>query len=553
MMKENTIKIFSRSFKENWDLPAVTDYNTKSTLTYGEFAQLIAKIQLFYNEIGIKRGDHIALIGKNTPSWVATFMATITYGAVIVPILQEFNPNDAQHIINHSDSVLLMSSKAVFDSIDFDMLHKVRAAISLDDVSLLAQKEGETVGEALAKVDDLFKAAYPDGFTPAHVKYPEIDNKELMVINYTSGTTGFSKGVMITGNNLAGNIVYGIDSQLCFRGSKVVSFLPLAHAYGCAFDMLCQLAVGAHITLLGRIPSPKIIVKAMNEIHPNLVITVPLVLEKIYTKLIVPKISKGMLRWALAVPLLDNRIYDQIRKQLVDAFGGNFEEVIVGGAPFNAEVEEFLYKIRFPFTVGYGMTECAPLVSHTPWREFVLHSAGRVLPGIMEAKILSDDPENTPGEICVKGENVMMGYYHNYEATDKVLDDDGWLHTGDMGTLSPDGTIFIRGRLKTMLLGANGQNIYPEEIEAKLNNMAYVNESLVVEREGKLVGLVYPDYDVMDAQGITRDKLPDLMAQVLAELNKLVAPYERLSRIELMANEFQKTPKRSIKRFLYSH
>ena len=553
MMKENTIKIFSRSFKENWDLPAVTDYNTKSTLTYGEFAQLIAKIHLFYNEIGIKRGDHIALIGKNTPSWVATFMATITYGAVIVPILQEFNPNDAQHIINHSDSVLLMSSKAVFDSIDFDMLHKVRAAISLDDVSLLAQKEGETVGEALAKVDDLFKAAYPDGFTPAHVKYPEIDNKELMVINYTSGTTGFSKGVMITGNNLAGNIVYGIDSQLCFRGSKVVSFLPLAHAYGCAFDMLCQLAVGAHITLLGRIPSPIIIVKAMNEIHPNLVITVPLVLEKIYTKLIVPKISKGMLRWALAVPLLDNRIYDQIRKQLVDAFGGNFEEVIVGGAPFNAEVEEFLYKIRFPFTVGYGMTECAPLVSHTPWREFVLHSAGRVLPGIMEAKILSDDPENTPGEICVRGENVMMGYYHNYEATDKVLDDDGWLHTGDMGTLSPDGTIFIRGRLKTMLLGANGQNIYPEEIEAKLNNMAYVNESLVVEREGKLVGLVYPDYDVMDAQGITRDKLPDLMAQVLAELNKLVAPYERLSRIELMANEFQKTPKRSIKRFLYSH
>lgn len=553
MMKENTIKIFSRSFKENWDLPAVTDYNTKSTLTYGEFAQLIAKIHLFYNEIGIKRGDHIALIGKNTPSWVATFMATITYGAVIVPILQEFNPNDAQHIINHSDSVLLMSSKAVFDSIDFDMLHKVRAAISLDDQSLLAQKEGETVGEALAKVDDLFKAAYPDGFTPAHVKYPEIDNKELMVINYTSGTTGFSKGVMITGNNLAGNIVYGIDSQLCFRGSKVVSFLPLAHAYGCAFDMLCQLAVGAHITLLGRIPSPKIIVKAMNEIHPNLVITVPLVLEKIYTKLIVPKISKGMLRWALAVPLLDNRIYDQIRKQLVDAFGGNFEEVIVGGAPFNAEVEEFLYKIRFPFTVGYGMTECAPLVSHTPWREFVLHSAGRVLPGIMEAKILSDDPENTPGEICVRGENVMMGYYHNYEATDKVLDDDGWLHTGDMGTLSPDGTIFIRGRLKTMLLGANGQNIYPEEIEAKLNNMAYVNESLVVEREGKLVGLVYPDYDVMDAQGITRDKLPDLMAQVLAELNKLVAPYERLSRIELMVNEFQKTPKRSIKRFLYSH
>lgn len=553
MIKENTIEFFSKSFKDNWELPAVSDYNTKKTLTYGQLAECIAKTHLFYKEIGIKKGDHIALIGKNTPSWVVTFMATITYGAVIVPILQEFNPNDAQHIINHSESVLLMSSKAIFDTLDFDMLHKVRAAISLDDQSLLAQKEGETVGQALGKVEDLFKAAYPQGFTPADVKYPKISNEELMVINYTSGTTGFSKGVMITGNNLAGNIVYGLDSQLCFRGGKVVSFLPLAHAYGCAFDMLCQLAAGGHITLLGRIPSPKIIVKAMNEIHPNLVITVPLVLEKIYTKLIVPKISKGMLRWALAVPLLDTRIYDQIRKQLVDAFGGNFEEVIVGGAPFNAEVEEFLYKIRFPFTVGYGMTECAPLVSHTPWREFVLHSAGRVLPGIMEAKILSDDPENIPGEICVKGENVMKGYYHNYEATDKVLDDDGWLHTGDMGTLTPDGTIFIRGRLKTMLLSANGQNIYPEEIEAKLNNMAYVNESLVVERDGKLVGLVYPDYDVMDAQGITRDKLPELMNQVLAELNKLVAPYERLARIELMANEFQKTPKRSIKRFLYSH
>ena len=269
--------------------------------------------------------------------------------------------------------------------------------------------------------------------------------------------------------------------------------------------------------------------------------------------MIVPMISKGMLRWALAVPLLDKKIYEQIRKRLVDAFGGNFEEIIVGGAPFNAEVEEFLYKIKFPFTVGYGMTECAPLVSHTPWREFVLHSAGRVLPGFMECKILSDDPENIPGEICVRGENVMKGYFHNHEATDKVLHEDGWLHTGDMGTLSADGTIFIRGRLKTMLLSANGQNIYPEEIEAKLNNMAYVNESLVVERDGKLVGLVYPDFEVMDQQGITRDKLPGMMEEVRAELNKLVAPYERLARIDVMASEFEKTPKRSIKRFLYSH
>ena len=374
-----------------------------------------------------------------------------------------------------------------------------------------------------------------------------------MELNYTSGTTGFSKGVMISGNNLCGNLVYGINSKLHYRGSRALSFLPLAHAYGCAFDMLVPLAVGSHITLLGRIPSPKILVKAMQEIKPNLVICVPLVLEKIYSKMIVPMISRGMLRWALAVPFLDNRIHAQIRKKLIEAFGGEFEEIIVGGAPFNAEVEDFLYKIKFPFTVGYGMTECAPLVSHTPWREFVPHSAGRILPGLMECKILSDDPENIPGEICVKGENVMQGYFHNSEATDKVLHDDGWLHTGDMGTLSADGTVFIKGRLKTMLLSSNGQNIYPEEIEAKLNNMLYVNESLVVEREGRLVALVYPDYESMDQLGVTRDQLPELMENIRAELNKLVAPYERIAKIQLIATEFEKTPKRSIKRYLYSN
>jgi long-chain acyl-CoA synthetase len=374
-----------------------------------------------------------------------------------------------------------------------------------------------------------------------------------MEINYTSGTTGFSKGVMITGNNLCGNVVFGINSQLHRADTRCLSFLPLAHAYGCAFDMLTPLAVGTHITLLGRIPSPKILLKALADVKPSLVICVPLILEKVYSKVIVPMISKGMLRWALAIPYLDNKIYSQIRKKLIDAFGGEFEEVIVGGAPFNAEVEEFLYKIKFPFTVGYGMTECCPLVSYTPWREFVLHSAGRVLPGIMECKILSDDPENIPGEICVKGENVMAGYFHNTDATDKVLHDDGWLHTGDMGTLSADGTIFIKGRLKTMLLGPSGQNIYPEEIESKLNNMLYVSESLVVERDGKLVALVYPDYETMDQYGITRDKLPELMESVRAELNTLVAPYERISKIQLIANEFEKTPKRSIKRYLYSN
>ena len=461
MMKENTIKIFEQSFINNWELPALSDYNTKKTQTYGDFARNTARLHLLFNKIGIVPGDRIALIGKNTPSWVNVFIATITYGAVIVPILQEFNPHDAQHIINHSESKMLFVSNGIWENLDFDGMKNIESVISLDSHELLAQKEGKEVDKALAEIDADMQQAYPNGFGPADVHYPEVPNDRLMVINYTSGTTGYSKGVMISGNNLSGNIVYGINSQLHRRGTRCVSFLPLAHAYGCAFDMLAPLAVGAHITLLGRIPSPKILVKAMNEVKPNLVICVPLVLEKIYSKMIVPMISKGMLRWALAVPGLDKKIYEQIRKKLVEAFGGEFEEVIVGGAPFNAEVEEFLYKIKFPFTVGYGMTECAPLVSHTPWREFVLHSAGRVLPGIMECKILSDDPENVPGEICVKGENVMMGYFHNTEATDKVLADDGWLHTGDMGTLSADGTVFIRGRLKTMLLSANGQNIYP--------------------------------------------------------------------------------------------
>ena len=551
MMKENTIKIFEQSFINNWELPALSDYNTKKTQTYGDFARNTARLHLLFNKIGIVPGDRIALIGKNTPSWVNVFIATITYGAVIVPILQEFNPHDAQHIINHSESKMLFVSNGIWENLDFDGMKNIESVISLDSHELLAQKEGKEVDKALAEIDADMQQAYPNGFGPADVHYPEVPNDRLMVINYTSGTTGYSKGVMISGNNLSGNIVYGINSQLHRRGTRCVSFLPLAHAYGCAFDMLAPLAVGAHITLLGRIPSPKILVKAMNEVKPNLVICVPLVLEKIYSKMLVPMISKGMLRWALAVPGLDKKIYEQIRKKLVEAFGGEFEEVIVGGAPFNAEVEEFLYKIKFPFTVGYGMTECAPLVSHTPWREFVLHSAGRVLPGIMECKILSDDPENVPGEICVKGENVMMGYFHNTEATDKVLADDGWLHTGDMGTLSADGTVFIRGRLKTMLLSANGQNIYPEEIEAKLNNMLYVNESLVVDRGGKLVALVYPDYDAMDQAGVTRDQLPAHMETVRAELNKLVAPYERIAKVEIMANEFEKTPKRSIKRFMY--
>lgn len=554
MMQERLLEIYAQSFKDNWELPALTNYTSKTTTTYGEFARSIARYHIFFEECGIKQGDKIALLGKNTPSWIEIFFATITYGAVIVPVLNDFNPQDAQHIVNHSDSVLLFVSQSIWESIEFEKLPKIKAALSLDNNELLAEHE-ETEGKvlnALRNLNSVFNAKYPNGFRREDIKYPDVAPEALAVINYTSGTTGFSKGVMLSYNNLCGNVVYGLNANLHFRGSRCVSFLPLAHAYGCAFDMLVPLAIGTHVTLLGKLPTPKILLKAMSEIRPNLVICVPLILEKIYRKQIVPMITKQTIRWALAIPFIDTAIYSQIRKKLVEAFGGNFEEVIVGGAPLNKEVEEFLHKIKFPFTVGYGMTECGPLISHTPWREFIPTSSGRTLPGIMESKILSDDPENIPGEICVKGENRMQGYYKNQEATDLVLDDEGWLHTGDMGTRSADGTIFIKGRSKTMILSANGQNIYPEEIESKLNNMPYVSESLVVERNSRLVALVYPDYEAMDANGIGAYQLRDVMEQVRKDLNKLVAPYEQIDKIQLIANEFEKTPKRSIKRYLYN-
>lgn len=554
MMQEKLLEIYAQSFKDNWELPALTNYITKKTITYSEFAKSIAQYHLLFKECGIKQGDKIALLGKNTPEWIQIFFATITYGAVIVPVLNEFNPQDAQHIVNHSDSVLLFTNKSIWESIEFDNLPKVKAVFSLDNGELLAESEesGDVVLNAMRNISSIFETKYPNGFCRNDVKYPEVKSNALAVINYTSGTTGFSKGVMLSYNNLCGNVVYGINANLHYRGSRCISFLPLAHAYGCAFDMLVPLAVGTHITLLGKLPSPKILLKAMSEIRPSLVICVPLILEKIYRKQIVPMITKKNIRWALAIPFIDTAIYSQIRKKLIEAFGGEFEEVIVGGAPLNKEVEDFLHKIKFPFTVGYGMTECGPLISHTPWREFISTSSGRTLNGIMESKIISNDPENIPGEICVRGENRMQGYYKNQEATDLVIDKDGWLHTGDMGTRSADGTIFIKGRSKTMILTASGQNIYPEEIESKLNNMPYVAESLVVERNNRLIALVYPDYEAMDANGIGPYQLREVMEQVRIDLNKLVAPYEKIDKIQLIANEFEKTPKRSIKRYLYN-
>lgn len=548
---ENFIRIYKRSFIENWDLPALTDYVSGRTLSYADVATTIAKMHMLFDSVGVRHGMKIALCGKDSINWVLVYMAAVTYGAVIVPILSEFNPVDIMHIVNHSEARLLFVSSSIWESVDPDSLINVKGVLCVDDMEVLHEKEGTDVTRARRLLNRRFRRRYPEGYSSEDVDYAERDNSEVVEINYTSGTTGFSKGVMLTGENLAGNVCFGMDTMLHFRSSRALAFLPLAHAYGCAFDMLTPLAVGSHITLLGKTPSPRILIKALAEVRPSLVICVPLILEKIYKNQILPMISKGSVRWTLAVPLLDSFIYSKIRKKLVDVFGGEFEQVIVGGAPLNSEVEEFLHKIRFPFTVGYGMTECGPLISYTPWQDFIVGSSGRTLP-CMESKILSDDPENIPGEICVRGTNVMKGYFKNPEATEAVLDADGWLHTGDMGTRAPDGTLFLRGRSKTMLLSASGQNIYPEEIEAKLNNMPFVSESLVVERDGKLVALVYPDYEALDKFDVSLHNLDSTMENIRKELNKLVAPYEQISRIILMPNEFEKTPKRSIKRFLYT-
>ena len=552
---DHILKIYQNSFRNNWDLPALTDYGSQEVMTYADFARRIARLHLFYRQIGLKPGDHVALLGKNSASWVVMFIGTITYGATIVPILADFNPHDAQHIVNHSDARVLFVNSSIWETLDFEEMPELKAAVSLETRQVLAERETEghqIPSRIIRNLTRKFKETYPKGFRREDVVYPEIDAENTAILNYTSGTTGFSKGVMLTYDNIAGNVNYGIVSRLHYEGSRALSFLPLAHAYGCAFDMLVPLAVGTFITIFGKAPTPKLLLKAFSEVKPNLVICVPLILEKIYRKQIVPMITKRAIRWALAVPFIDNAIYAKIRNKLVEAFGGQFEEVIIGGAPLNSEVEQFLYRIKFPFTVGYGMTECGPLISHTPWRSFVPSSCGRTLP-CMESKIMgSKNPETEPGEICVRGQDRMKGYYKAPDITAATIDEEGWLHTGDMGTRAADGTLFIKGRYKTMILSASGQNIYPEEIEAKLNNMPYVAESLVVERGKGLTAIVYPDYERMDADKVDMQALPELMEANRNELNGLVAPYERVDRIQLIPHEFEKTPKKSIKRYLYS-
>ncbi len=552
MLQENLIRIYQESFRNNRELPALTDYFKKETFSYYEMAKEIAKLHMLFEQCGIQKGDKIALIGRNNPRWVIAYIATITYGAVIVPILQDFNPNDINHIINHSESKLIFLGDNYWDVIDEDRVVGIKAAFSLTDYRCVFERDGDAITTFQRNIIKHYRVRYPQGFSAADIVYPEVGNDEVCLLSYTSGSTGFSKGVMLTVNSLTTQLMYVLPKQYHFRGSRVLCFLPLAHAFGAAIDMLCSLGAGTHITLLGRIPSPKILIEAMAEVRPHVICSVPMIIEKVVKKQIFPIIGSGLMKTALQIPIIDNVLYGQIRKKLVTTLGGEFYEFIVGGAALNAEVEEFLHRIKFPITVGYGMTECGPLISHRLYTDgYVPGSAGRLLTDFCECKVLSPDPEHIPGEILIRGEQVMKGYYKNPEATAEAIDEEGWLHTGDMGTVDKENNIFLRGRSKTMILMAGGQNIYPEEIEAKLNNLAYVLESLVVEREGKLVALVVPDYEQLDAAGIHNSQLESVMADTLKELNTLVGNYEKVAQIELRPTEFEKTPKKSIRRFLY--
>lgn len=545
MIEQNFIKIYEDSFKDNWNLPALTDYKINSSYTYGELAREIATLHILFSELNIQRGDKIALIGKNHSSWSILFMATITYGAVIVPILHEFNNESMEHLIEHSDSKLLFVNESIWEKLNKDKIN-----IPVFDIPTFNLITSNNISKITEGVEELFSKKYPNGFSKEDIKYNHVDNDEVVCINYTSGTTGFSKGVMITANNFAGNIIYADKLNLLFRGERTLAFLPMAHVYGCAFDFLYALSAGVHITLLGVAPTPQNLINAFKEVKPNIIITVPLIFEKIYKKKILPVINQPVMNILLKIGGLNKLILNKLKKSLITSLGGNFREVVIGGAALNAEVEAFFYKIGFPFSVGYGMTECAPLIAFDKHSNFVPTSCGSILKDIMEARIESPDPESIAGEIQVRGENVMKGYYKNSEATEATFTTDGWLKTGDLGIMK-DKRLYIKGRIKTMLLSANGQNIYPEEIESRLNNLPYISESVVVLREFRLVALIYPDKEAMRSDNINNDQLLNIMETNKGTLNKSVAQYERLSAIEIVENEFEKTPKKSIKRFLY--
>jgi long-chain acyl-CoA synthetase len=549
MIEKNFIQLYENSFRQHWDLPALSDYNGE-TYSYGDVARQVARMHLIYDAIGIRKGDKIAVFGKNSAHWCIAVMSVITYGAVVVPILSDFRPGDAQTIIDHSDSVMLLVDKSIMGTLEEGAMKRIGAILSLDDFGILSSKPTAQFKGAVEQLDDLFRKKYPDGFSRDHIVYAKVDNSEVVEINYTSGTTGFSKGVVLSANSLAGNVDFATRAIELNAGERMLAILPLAHCYGCAFDFFFPLSKGVHVTILGKLPATPVILKAFAEVRPHLIMFVPIFFEILYKKRVLPTLQKGSMKILTRIPGINGLIYGAIRKKLYESFGGNFREAVLGGAALSAEVEAFMRKIKFPFTIGYGMTECGPLISYEGHETTREGSSGKIL-DVMELRIDSSDPYNEPGEILVRGENLMEGYYKNEEATRATIDSEGWLHTGDLGITDKDGFIYIKGRSKSMLLGPSGQNIYPEEIEAKLNNLPYVAESVVLMNSNhRLEALVFPDAEQVKADGV-EGELAARLEETRKALNQHVASYEALVKIHIHDKEFEKTPKRSIKRFLY--
>lgn len=547
-IQNSFIELIEQSIRNNWNQDALTDYKG-ITLQYKDVARKIEKLHILFEHIGIKPGDKIALCGRNSANWTATFLGIITYGAVAVPILHEFKADNVHNIVNHSEARMLFVGDQVWENFNEAAMPHLDGIIELKNFDLVVSRSKE-LSYIREHLNEEFGKRYPCRFRVEQVNYRRELPEELAVINYTSGTTGYSKGVMLPYRSILSNIIHIHDKVGLKPGDRIVSMLPLGHIFGLVFDFLYGMTVGAHLWFLTRMPSPKIIAESFAEIRPRVIACVPLIVEKIFKKNILPKVDNRMGKLLLKLPIISDRIKEQIRQQAMEVFGGNFIEIVVGGAPFNPEVEAFLRKINFPYTIAYGMTECAPLICHSRWDEILYTSCGKTVAN-METRVLSSDPEKIPGELVCKGANVMLGYYKNEEATAQTIDKDGWLHTGDMAIKDKEGNIFIKGRCKNMLLTASGQNIYPEEIEARLNNMPFVNESLVILSGDKLIALVYADNEEAYAQGFNTKQLEEAIENNRIELNKVLPAYCQITRVKLYPEEFEKTAKKSIKRFLY--
>jgi long-chain acyl-CoA synthetase len=548
MLQERLIGYIEQSIRQNWEIEALSNYKEKGH-SYKEIAEKILKIHILFKGSGIIEGDKIALVGRNSANWCITYLATVTYGAVIVPILPDFKPVDLTNIINHSDSKLLIVDDKIYDLLNISSMSEIIGVFSLDDFRII-MSGNQAVKEIFSSLEEKYANAFPV-LKKEDIKFSDISNDQLAVISYTSGTTGFSKGVMITHNSLAANVRYAQNNMPLKPGDPLVSFLPLAHTYGCAFEFLFPFTIGCHITILSKTPSPQIVIQAFKEIRPRLILSVPLVIEKIFKKQLLPVISKPLMKIMLAVPLLNKILYKKINEKLVETFGGEFKEIVIGGAAFNPDAEKFFKKIRFRFTVGYGMTECGPLISYASWDTTKLGASGRAV-DTLEVTIDSPDPETIVGEIILRGENVMTGYYKNEKATLEMIDNNGWMHTGDLGIIDKDGNIFIKGRSKSMILGPSGKNIFPEEIEAVINNKEYVVESVVISVDNKLIALVFPDYEMMKRNNLSEEQLAEFFDKTRKEVNERLPEFMAVSKFRIHPEEFAKTPKRSIKRFLYT-